>query len=63
MSTTLLNIFHNDELYEVYISGTIIRRIVRFAGSNQYCRDLQWDDLCEEVQRKIVTRVIEERET
>ena len=58
--TTTLNIFHDGSLYEVAISGYIITRISQYIGGSQRRQDVEYDDLCEEVQRLIIDKVKEE---
>lgn len=55
--TVQLHVFCHDELYEVTIKGTFIKKLVRFVGTNQRELPITWDELTEEVKLKILDSV------
>ena len=54
---TTLSIFYLSDLYEVSISGTLIRKITRYS-SDGYYKELSFDELPEQVKDEIIQSVL-----
>lgn len=62
MSLFVLNVFHHGELYEVFVRGTILSRILRYRPEQQIGTEIEWDDLEDEVRAKIIQK-FQDKET
>lgn len=62
MRTILTNVFIGPSLYEVFWSGTKIRRVIFYSGSNNGGKDLQWTDIPDDAKAIIIEKVWEELE-
>lgn len=49
-------------LYELVMQGNTIRRTTRFVEKNQEGRDFSWFELDEDIQKKLMEKINEERE-
>jgi len=55
-----LHIYHNTDLYEVSLTDTRIRRILRYSsGSFSQSKEYQFLDLSTEIQERIIEKVRE----
>lgn len=57
--TLLIAIPFNEDSYEIVIKENRITRVTKFCGDSQFIRELQFDDLNEEVKRLLVEELNE----
>lgn len=57
MTTYLISVFHNTDLYELRLRGTCITAITRYTRDTRLAEPLMWDDLEDEVKEKILNEV------
>lgn len=52
----ILTIPDPPDFYEIYLSGSLIKRIVKYVGDSQFAKECDFDALPQEIQRKIIKK-------
>lgn len=52
------NIYFLGDLYEIEVSGTLVRKVKKHSLTDGTFRSMEWQDLPEEVQVELVNKVI-----
>ena len=52
--TALINIHFDSDLYQFVIKENRITRVTKFCGDSQYMREMEFDDVGDDVKRLLV---------
>lgn len=52
--TCLLNIHYDSDLYQFVIKDNRITRVTKFCGDSQYMREMEFDDVGDDVKKLLV---------
>lgn len=53
----ILSIRKPPDRYEILLDGALIMRIVKYCGESEYRREIDFDDLSEEIQERIIDSI------
>lgn len=53
---------YQDDVYEIHLRGNIIIRIVRYAQGSELRKELEWEDMSQHLQKKVLGKITESRQ-